>query len=289
MNRQGTKLRPSDNRAFTLLELLVAMAVMTMALTLLLSVSSGTLTTTRLCNQTMDATAQARAVLDALESDFSNLVAGRGLTLYGSQIAGSNANAELAFLTQGRGPSTSSRLMGVGYQLSADGAMNRFSNAAAWDQPDLASQALGALTQGTSSTVGKGILRFSACAVLDNGSIVSFTDSGTQNTWKIATGSRASTSFFGMNLSDSDVRRVRALLIGVVVVDEPTYQQLQKNGKLNQAIAAFPAPTMSGTSAINTPGDWAASLSNRNNENLNALPPSALAAIQVLQSTLFFH
>jgi len=290
MNLQNRNSNPLLNKGFTLLELLIAMAVMTMALMLLLSISSGTLTTTRLCNQSVDAIAQARSVIDTIEGDLTNLIVGRGLTLYGRQTAAdTNANTELAFLTQGRGPSVASRLLGVSYQLSPDGAMNRFSSAATWNQADLVSLVIGSLSQGTSSNVGRGILRFSVCAVLDNGAVVSFTDSSSICTWKFATESSGSTSFFGMNLSDPEVRRVRALVIGVVAVNEQIYQQLQNSGKLNRVIAAFPAPSMSGTSAINTPGDWSASLSSRNNANLNALPPSTLAAIQVLQSTYFLH
>lgn len=289
MKHQGTNSRYLVTEGFTLVELMVAMAVMTMVLTLLLSVSSGILTTTRLCNQTLNATEQARSVLDTLDGDLANRVVGRGLTIYASQAAESSANPELAFLIQGRGPSATSRLVGVSYQLAADGTMRRFSEAVLWTQSDLVPQVLGSLSSTTSSIIGKGILRFSVCAVLDNGAIVSFTDSSSESTWKTATGGSGDASFFGMNFAETDARSVRALVIGIVAVDESNYQQLQKSGKLDQAIAAFPAPSMSGAAAINTPSDWAASLSNRDNANLNTIPPSALAAMQVLQSTFFFQ
>lgn len=280
---------PSAIRGFTLLEVLAAAIVMLLVLTLLFSVSSGTMKNTRLCNRTLNTTAQARAVLDALESDLANVVPERGVTIYGCQTADSCANSMLAFLAQGRGPTTSSRFMGVCYQLSSDGTIHRFSNSALWNHDDLQSRILGALSSGTYSSIGKGILRFSACAVLDDGTMVAFTDSSSGNAWKINVNNAGSSSFFGMNLTDSNARRVRGLMVGIVAVDEQSYQLLQKIGKLDQAIAAFSAPSMSGASLINTPNDWEASLSNRNNENLKALPASVLAGMQVFQNTFFFH
>ena len=289
MNPQCMHTSPLAIRGFTLLEVLAAAIVMVLVLTLLLSVSGGTMKNTRLCNRTLNTTAHARAILDVLESDLANVVPERGLTVYGSQTTESSANSMLAFLAQGRGPTAASRFMAVCYQHSSDGTIHRFSNSALWNHDNLETRILGALSSGTYSAIGKGILRFSACAILDDGTTVAFTDSSSGNTWKTNVNSGGSSSFFGMNLSDPNARRVRGLMVGLVAVDEQSFQLLQKTGKLDQAIAAFSAPSMRGSALVNTPNDWEALLANHNNENLNTLPASVIAGVQVFQNTFYFH
>lgn len=271
--------------AFTLIELLVAVAVLAIVLVLLLNVASGTLATTRVFNQKMDASMEGRIVVDALAGDLANAVTSRGLAIFGNQAAGTDANAELAFVTQGRGPSASSRFMGVAYRLETGGEMRRFSDTVLWSDQNLPAKAVESPATGTSTTVGKNILRFSVIAVLDNGVTVPLTDSSANATWKLPVDGVSSTPFFAMNLSNKDLRSVRALTIGVVATDEQNFRLLKDLGKMAAAQSAFPAPEMSAGMLTNTPDDWAASLSSGSHSALAGLPQPASAALQVIQTT----
>lgn len=285
MNISKVRHVPWQSKGFTLIEVLVAVAVLAIVLVILLAISSGTLTTTQIFHQRMDASAEGRGAIDAVSGDLANAVTRRGLAIFARQASTPEANAEIAFVTQGRGATAESRFMSVAYQLDAEGNLNRYSDVVLWNDQNLSEKAVDVLSKGHFSIVGRGVLRFSVVATLDNGAVVPLTDSSANSSWKIPVGVVAPTSFSAMNFFDGTLRRVRSLTIGIVGLDEQNYRLLNEMGKVDAVIAAFPAPELVGDSIANTPADWAAMLVTRSNPALGSLPSPVVAALQVTQHT----
>jgi type II secretory pathway pseudopilin PulG len=286
--------RPS---AFTLVELMVSIAVMVLILGIMLQISSGTLLATKGVSQKMEAGEGARAVLATLGADLANLGSSQGLTVYVNSATGVGTNSELAFITQSRGPSASNRFISVDYQLSALGQLSRYTQGLAWTDQNLASDTIGTATATTPtfSVLAQGILSFAAVAVLDNGTIQNLAaNSVTANSvWNnsILDSSGNATSWLGMNLTDRGTsyntttaqiiytrNRVRAVIVGVVSVDSKNYTLLTNSGKLATTEGYFVS-----SATGQTPMDaWEPVLYNG---SLNGIPKPVVSAIQVFQST----
>lgn len=284
MNAAESHDVPLPSKGFTLIEVLVAVAVLAIVLVLLLAISSGTLATTRRFHQRMDASAEGRGAIDALSGDLANAVMRQGGAIFARQAAPLDANAEIAIVTQGRGATADSRFMSVGYQLDDHGNLNRYSDVVRWNDQNLSEKAVDVIAKGHFSRVGRGVLRFSVIVILDNGAIVPLTDSSVHSSWKVPVAG-APTSFFALNFFAETSRRVRSLTIGIVGTDEQNYRLLNDMGKVDEVIAAFPAPESVGDSITNTPADWAAKLATRSNPALQSLPSPIVAALQVTQYT----
>jgi len=315
--------RPS---AFTLVELLVAIAVMILILGIMVQVSSGTLLATKGISQKMEAGEGARAVLGSLGADLASLAKAQGLTVFVSSspgVSSSTPNSVLAFITQSRGPNTSTRFVSVTYQLSTTGQLTRYSQPIVWTDQNLVSDAVSATSPAapTFSVLAQGILRFEAVAVLDDGTLqitaASSQSSISNSAWNNTTIygqaipnmmiNGQSTSCFGLNLTDRGVssisnqttgnnyftysrRRVQALIVGVVVLDSKNYTLLTNSGKLTSTEGLFTSPAIiasppPATQTTQTPMDaWEPILWN-GSLNVNGLPKPVIPAIQVFQST----
>lgn len=313
-----------SSSAFTLVELMVAIAVMSLILVIMTQISTGTMQATNRVTQKMEGGEGAGAVFASLRADLANLDAGQGMTMF-SSYSGANYDTVLAFITQSRGPNPPSgvsyRFISVAYQLnSTTGELERFVYPITWTDQGLVSDAINTIANGTGSTptstysvLAQGVLRFQAMAVLDNGNIEPLSSStmpsaasapswinGTINGQTIPA-PNSGNSFIGLNLNDRGAppvpytrNRVQAIIVGLVVVNATNFTMLNNVSKLatTQSLFAsptFPLPSTGVWSGNVTPMDaWEGNLWNGNLNGLG-LPKPASAAVQIFQNTFWLQ
>lgn len=117
-NTPSNRQSPIENRqsaAFTILELLTAMAVLAMVLVMLVQVVNGILQSTKTQNQQMDSAGAARRMLDVMQADLSKAIVGEN-----AAILVNASSPGLAFLTARRGPTNTPghRFLAVQYGLT---------------------------------------------------------------------------------------------------------------------------------------------------------------------------
>ena len=116
----------TDRRAaFTLIEVMVAVAVLALILVLLVQILNGITGSTRIQSQRMDSAAAARKVLDVMAADFVSLASGPAA---GVMLAMDENSPEfLSLVTQRRSPDNvpSGRYLGVVYALEPSFRMVR--------------------------------------------------------------------------------------------------------------------------------------------------------------------
>ncbi|PTY04487.1 hypothetical protein DB346_03365 [Verrucomicrobia bacterium LW23] len=275
-------LRPSPRlrhcAAFTLVELMVAMMVLTLVMGLLLQIFSGTVRATQNSHRQMVAMRQARMVLDPLRKDLTALVAqGEAATIFVRQDSG---NATLAFLTRNRGPQGVSdfRFLAVAYELAGT-QLTRKAEIVTWGQPDLMAQALAAVTAPNVAPLSNSVLRFEVMVVLDNGTTEPLSTAGP---WKsdTALGETVPSGFYALRLAggaapDPAAPRVRSLTVAVATVEESI---LRLPGATNIG-ALLPSPA-----AGQTPHEaWNTLI---NSGALNAIPQPAISTMRIVQMTV---
>lgn len=226
--------RGRGQSGFTLLELLVASAVLALLLILLLQVASHTMRASRVTTQQLDATQAARRVIDTLAADISSSVSEGAAVLYQPQ----GASLSLAFLTSARGPATAAqppRYLAVAYRLN-DAKMMRLYEGVEWTTKNLLAAAESAATSGTPTVLSPGILQFAVLAVLEDGKTVVNLQNNTASpslseppVWR-ASGSQL---FLGQSVptgwsalvsfnypASPRTPRVQALLVAIAAIDE---------------------------------------------------------------------
>lgn len=162
----------SSPHAFTLVELLVAMSLVTLVLAFVVKLSDQVLEATRSVSQQMEASQQGRMVLDSLNADLNDLVSQNGLGLLARR---NNGNLELVFLTQSRGPKgAATRFLAVAYLLDGHNLVRR-TTPIDWNTSTSPDSALVAVTAPLSTSIlATGMLRFDITLTLDDGKVVTF-------------------------------------------------------------------------------------------------------------------
>jgi prepilin-type N-terminal cleavage/methylation domain-containing protein len=140
--------------AFSLIELLTAMAVLALILVLLVQVVNGILQSTQAQSQQMDSVAEARRMLDVIETDLSQAVITENAAILLRSVGDSR---ELAFLADRRGPTAGHRLLAVRYDQANDTQFRRSYGSVGFTQADLLAAAVAPVT---SSVLANGILAF---------------------------------------------------------------------------------------------------------------------------------
>lgn len=255
-------------RAFTLIELLAAMAVLALVLAFLVQLASQTMTATRSSHQQMEASQQGRIVLDSLSADLANLVAQNGLGILAKETGG---NVELAFLTRSRGPKGSpTRFLAVAYVLNGND-LQRQTFPIDWDTVVLPDTALLAVTSPSSiSVLASGILRFNATATLDDGDIVTL--SGLPASAKQTNGSAFVQLVPSIPPVSSLLPKVASLTVAVAPLSE-------KNLQLAGDMAVKLGDLENGKTALAV---WSSSIALG---KLASLPAPAVAGLQLSQQT----
>lgn len=107
-------------RAFSLIELLVGMALLALLGVLVIQIVSATSQTVRLSNQLVDAASQARLVFDRVRLDLAGLVCREDVDFSGgnsSSLTGGAPGPELVFLATVLSPGSDRALSAIAYQL----------------------------------------------------------------------------------------------------------------------------------------------------------------------------
>ena len=225
-------------RGFTLIELIVAVAILMGLLMILFQITGSMLQTGRLAHQKMNAAHTARSILDAIGSDLAQLVNQRGFSVFvRPAAAGAVTNTDFALLTQGRSQRNESppRFADVQYH-AANGTVSRSVAGVPWTNSSLVQAISSSTGSATTSELGGGVLRLAAVAVLDDGSLVSLTTA--KNAWSSDTvnGISIPDNYQALRLkSVTDVatpnaRRVRAIVIAVAALDEQIVPLLGDGG-----------------------------------------------------------
>jgi len=273
--------RTSLPAGFTLIELMVAMAVMGLILFLMLQISTQSQQATRTSRNKIESEKRSRAVLDTLAADFANRVIGPNTPVFVKQ---SNGDLQVAFLTRSRGPAGMSdfRFLAVAYELS-DSRILRKTAAVEWDQADLLPSVVNAVSSATSSIVANGVLRFEATVILSDGTRTPL-NTATSVSWMSETwqGGALPTGFEALLVpkSDASVLRAHALVIGVAAIDDSNFDKLSSAGV--NGLELLPNAT-----GADSPADvWSEILST----NIpDGIPSEALSSLSLLQQTFPLH
>jgi prepilin-type N-terminal cleavage/methylation domain-containing protein len=215
-------------RAFTLIEVLVATAVLALILVMMLGVTNGILSSTRAQNQQMDSVASARRALDVLTSDIGAAVIGPSSSILLPSVASTNL---LALVAQRRGPDSagSPRFLAVRYSTNSD-ALYRSYDAVSFASTDFLNPAAGAATTTSTNPLAPGIL---AVRILEKG-VVGTSATNTYAGFPVPVGWSALATP-ASPLGASVTNRTRALEIWVTAIDPQGLSLLTNSGQLATA------------------------------------------------------
>ncbi len=228
--------------AFTVIEVLVASAVLALLLVLLLQMANYTLQASRVTTQKLNATQAARRVIDTLSSDLAGAVSNGATVLYQPD----GGSVSLSLVTAGRGPANAAlptRFLAVNYRLAGYQIIRSY-EAVGWNVTDWLTAAAAAGTSTNRSLLAPGILQFAVLALLEDGTTAVVLASGTSippsalTSWRVPAG-----GMFEGQVVPADwsalVRvkppstliqpRVRALLAAIAAVDEQNFQLLSES------------------------------------------------------------
>jgi len=267
----GTNMHFSKpSAAFTLIELLTAMAVLALVMVMLLQVIDGVLRSTRLHSQQMDSAAAARRALDMLALDISSGIVGESATILVSKAT----TPDLALLADRRGTNSADhRFLAVSYSLEENSLVRSY-RSVSFQEADLLSSAID--TNGAaSSAMADGILGLKIQVATHSG-IHAITGvpasnylTANYNRFSVPSGWLAlitpSATFAG-NLTN----RAQALDVWIAAVDDQNKRLLDDTETLAAAKNSLGAD----------PALW------RSNIDSAVLPMPAKNAIQILNKTI---
>jgi prepilin-type N-terminal cleavage/methylation domain-containing protein len=262
---QNSKFKIRTHPAFTLIELLTAMAVLAIILVMLVQVVNGILQSTNTQTRQMDSVGAARRMLDVIEIDIS-----RAIVDENAAILVNADSAGIAFLADRRGPvgAMNQRFLSVSYQLTNDTQVSRSFGSVDFSDADLLDAATNTTGQ---SIVADGILGFQIRVLGDSTDVAS--TSATSPNWAtnryngflapsgwnaLITGSTA----FATGLTN----RAQSLQIWVAALDPQSLETVQL---ANVQSTLGPDPRL-----------W------RKEVDESALPPPVKSGIRVLTKTI---
>jgi|GEM_PF-2704485 len=249
--------------AFTLLEILAAMAVFVLLLVLVTQISGQTMAVISASQRRVEALQSARTVLDSMGSDLANLVRRHGGVLIAGQSpseytppsdsmafvcasrphAGVGNPADVRFLAISVGVRLfENKVIGVTGEIMPmvskgvgpvpwNGNFAHFSNAAASAANALEGPA--GITD-ISEPLSEGVFRMEVVYLLNDGSI-------TPNPPALV--NFASTPALGPGTTAVDLSRVRAIIVAVAALDKTTLRLVADAGEFQKLAEAFPALT----------------------------------------------
>jgi prepilin-type N-terminal cleavage/methylation domain-containing protein len=269
-------VHPDRSRAFSLVELLVAVSVFALLLVLLIQILGGVLQATNFSQRQLEARENIQAVLGSFEQDCGSAVTQFGVPIYVTREA--DGNARFAFLTRNRGSSatTNSRFLAVDYQRKEDGRMVRVSGPLIWSELGVAQAAVQPGTGTNVSELAENIIRFEALAELGDGTLVDL-DSGEAGSGVFADGTPIPGNFRGVTFPATGTNAVKSIIVSVAALDRRSMEILESAGSLSQLVAAL------GTGTGRTPLErWSSAL---RSGSLDALPLPVRETIQFAERT----
>lgn len=261
--------------AFTILELLTAMAVLALVLVMLVQVVNGVLQSTRTQNQQMNSVAAARRAISVITADLQNAVVGENAAILVPDGTSSNL---FVLLTSRRSASTAAnpRFLAVSYATNGSNQLIRSYGSVDFSQADL----LSATTNGTNvipvEPLAKGVLAIQARAMADGTNVYALTNAASSN-WATTNynglpppaGFKALLTHAGA-FSSALTNRTRAMEIWIAAVDDQNYQLLISSGNLPVVLGAMGSDPTAWRSAIDA----------------TAIPSQAKSGIRILNKTI---
>lgn len=207
---------------FSLMELLVAMAVLAILALIMMGMTEGTMRVSALSHQRMSSDAEARQALDRIGADFDRLLYRRDLP---DLIQKEDGNDRIAFFTHAEGYDGNRGISQVSYEVLDDmlkrGALGfTWTNAASGSAETLEfnAAAVGNIPPDNFEVVSKDVFRFEVAFLLTDGAVVSRAD---------------------RLVSAPGGRTVQALIVGLVALDSKAWQTLtpEQQASLRSAFA----------------------------------------------------
>jgi prepilin-type N-terminal cleavage/methylation domain-containing protein len=265
--------RPAALRGFTLLEVLVAAAVLGLVMALVLQIVNALLQSTSGASRQMESTAAARRALDTMATDLQKAVVGENAAI----LVPAGTGADLfAAVTHRRPPAgQSARFLAVRYFTNAQNELHRAYAPVADNATDL----LGAVTNAatTNPPLAAGILAVAVRALGDGTNSYPVTDApaanwadATYNTFAVPGGYKALLTT-GPGFSAGLTNRTRALEVWMAAADARTLDLLTNTSKL---------ATLNSSLDPANPQDWRAAI------DAADIPPAAKSAVRVLNRTI---
>ena len=303
--------RPQPHSGFTLLELLVAIAVLGLILSLMAAILQQSQKQALDSTRRTQAQATGRAVLDRIEQDIQSMAATGGATLIVGQSP-DQLNDALAFLCFSASINNDAtyanmRMAAVYYAIqtnppavtgSGDSpALIRGLGPLNWDSTNgdpmtVLAAIAGDASSSTSNTtiatdhtpVGRGVIRFAVTLQLQNGSLMP-NDPTQSNFPKSTAFTRAlpsSPTFVAVNLS-----QVKAITISLALLDSQTRAQVSSS--LNSIAQKFVTPTYSNSLTSPTPSPCTLWLAALTPTTFSTYPPSVCQYTQLIERTIVLH
>jgi len=298
MKKRGTG-RARDG--FTLVELLVAMAVGLIMLVALVELMSSAIAATNGGNRHMDADTEARWVLDRIGSDIARMTKRSDVDYY---FAKNNPGSDqMVFYSESSGyypsgvssGSTGGTVSLVGYRINASNQMERLSKGLAWNGvaglPSGASPmvylpatilgtwpaitATGASTDSDNQVVGDQVFRMELCYLVQNSTV---------------SATLSDTPYLAPNTTYAGLEDVQAIVVTIAVLD-PKSQLLVSGAAL--AAAGQQLPHVTGTASATNPNPiptapaalWQAQIA----ANGLGLPKAAAGQVRVYQRYYYLN
>jgi prepilin-type N-terminal cleavage/methylation domain-containing protein len=275
--------RPATSRqAFTLLELLVAMAVLGMVMAVLLQLSDSLLNSIAAQTRQMDSVAAARRALDVMAADLQSAKIDNSSSILVPAAPGDDLLALLAG-RRGSNGTTDHRFLAVRYSTNGGGALVRSYGSVGYAGQDMLQATLDASVPDASSPtslypLASGILGIEIRALGDGSNSYAFGLGAAEAHWAtnnyngqpvpagyLALVTRAPSFAHGLT------NRTRAIEVWIAAVNDQNYEFLESVNKLTAVKAAL-GPW---------PPAWRAGI-----DNSPDLPPRAKSAIRILTKTI---
>jgi type II secretory pathway pseudopilin PulG len=266
--------------AFTLVELLVAMAVMAMLLVLMLQVINGVLMSSRTQNQQMESTSNARLALDVLTGDLQNAVIGGNAAILVPDGSSSSSNL-ITLLTSRLQPSGSSpgnhRFLAVAYSTNSSNQIFRSYGSVDFTQSNLLQNITTYATNTPDTPLAQGILAIQIRALGDGTNSYGVSSSSSSNWatnnyngWTPPVGYQALITRLP-TFASGMTNRTHSLQVWIASVDSQNYKILTRSGNLTTALSSLSSPD---------PTTW------RTNVDAAAIPAPAKSGIRILTKTI---
>ena len=276
--------RPIGTRGFSLVELLVAMAVLSLLVVMLAQMVALTSQAISIDSKKIDAAGQARLVFDRLASDLASMPSRPDFGMMFTKAAG---NDSFQFYSQVDGYSGARQIAAVGYRIqqSTPGRLYQLERGAVgtdWG-PSITSnplvqflpntQAIATNTDPNYDVLASGVFRLEFCYVLTTGQFYSPPNNST-SPYVVYCDNPTGAAFYNGNPTSS---KIAAVVIAVGILDTNS-QKLISSNQLGQLATALPDNT-SGDDPI---ADWNTAM---------AKPTFAPAGIpaQVVQNIRFYE
>ena len=261
--------------AFSLIEVLVATAVLALILVLITQVVDGIMQSIQVQNRQLDSASSARRALDVIEADLRTAV----ISPDASILISGTAQPPLAFLSRRRGPdgAPNHRLLAISYSLNEDGELRRGYRSVRFDDTDLLAAALTDPPENQVSVLSKGILAWSVRVVAGGEKKSLGATPAADEDWATATynGLTVPSGYqaliaAGPAFANGLKNRATALEIWIAAVDPTAERILQDSGTLSAARTALGSDPAAWRQALDT----------------SSLPPPVKSSARVLNKTI---